>query len=424
MPNVAAYPLHAVRKLILHVQHLSTPNGAEPVPTPDVIYDMVEQLGCVQIDTLQMVERSQYITLWSRLGRYDTADFDRLIYDEPRRLFEDWMHAACILPLSDYRHVMPWHRRVREHPGKWFLEWSSDPANAALLDAVLERIRADGATAVGDFEYHGPKRGGWWDFKPAKHALEYRYAWGDIMIARRNNFARIYDLTERVLPAWVDKSEPTRSEQIRHMLDVGVRTFGACRPQQASDYYHALNSTEARPYLKEMLAEGVFVPFTCIMANGKAQDLVVHRDNLPLLRAAADGELPAQRTTFLSPFDNIWWCLHRDEAIWGYRKFIEMYVPAPKRIFGYFCMPILHHERFVGRFDVKLERKTRTLRLKALYLEPGVAPDDELVAGVATAMRDFLAFHDARNLVIERSDPPELGEKLLAALATDAGNGL
>jgi uncharacterized protein len=413
----ATYPLDAVRRLILHVQRLSTPNGAEPAVTLDAICGLVTQLGCVQVDTLQMVRRSQYIVLWSRLGCYDPADFDRLIYQEPRRLFEDWMHAACILPLSEYRYVMPWQRRVREHPSKWFRNWITEPGSAELLDTVLEHIRQNGATAVGDFEYNGPKRGGWWDFKPAKHALEYRYAWGDIMVAQRDNFARVYDLRERVLPAWVDATEPTRAEQVRHILDVSVRTFGACRPQKAADYYHDVSNAEAKPYVEQMIAEGVFVPFACVMANDKPQDLIVHRDNLPLLQAAADGALPAERTTFLSPFDNVFWSPSRDQAVWGFHKFIEMYVPAAKRKHGYFCLPILHRERFVGRFDVKLERATGTLRLKALYLEAGVAPDDELVAGVATAMRDFLAFHNARNLVIERSDPPEFGETLLRAMA-------
>jgi uncharacterized protein len=319
---------------------------------------------------------------------------------------------------------------VRENPSAWYQRWLDEPGSAETLASVLERIRQNGATAVGDFEYHGPKRGGWWDFKPAKHALEYHFAWGNIMIARRNNFARIYDLTERVLPAWVDTTEPTRAEQVRFMLEAGVRSFGACRRQQAADYYHALSNAEAKPYIEQMIAEGVFVPFTCVMANDKPQDLLVHRDNLPALQAAADGALPAERTTFLSPFDNIFWSPGRDQAVWGFHKFIEMYVPAAKRIHGYFCLPILHRDRLVGRFDPKLERTTGTLRLKVLYLEPGVAPDDELVAGVATAMRDFLAFHDARNLVIERSDPPQFGAKLLLALSTDestdcaeAGNG-
>jgi uncharacterized protein len=408
--------LDAVRRVILHAQGLATPNGAEPQTTPDSIFAVIAGLGCIQIDTLQMVRRSQYVAVWSRLGQYNPDDLDRLIYREPRRLFEGWMHAACILPLSEYRYVVPHQRRVREHPGVWFREWSADSANTALLDEVMERIRRDGPAAVGDFEYDGPARRGWWDFKPAKHALTYRYAWGDLLVADRINFACVYDLTERVLPAWVDASEPSRAEMIRHVLERGARTFGVCRPIQVADYYHGVKNAEAKPFIEQLLAEGILVPVTVDVGNSKAQDMVIHRDNLPLLQQAADGALPAERTTFLSPFDSLFWPVHGDVEVWGFRKSLEAYVPAHKRRWGYFCLPILHRNRLVGRFDPKLERSTATLRLKALYLEPGVAPGDELIGAVAVAMRDFLSFHHARNLVIERSDPPEFAEKLFAVL--------
>jgi hypothetical protein len=218
------------------------------------------------------------------------------------------------------------------------------------------------------------------------------------------------------LPAWVDAGEPSRPEMIRHVLERGARTFGVCRPTQITDYYHPIKSTAARPFVQDILAEGILVPVTVDVGNGKARDMVVHHDNAPLLQQAADGTLAAPRTTFLSPFDSLFWPMNRDVEVWGFDQALEAYVPAHKRRWGYFCLPILHCNRLVGRFDPKLERSTATMRLRALYLEPGVAPSDELVAAVAVAMRDFLAFHDAQNLVIERSNPLEFAEKLLAAL--------
>ena len=410
------YPLQAVQRVILHRQGLATANGAEPQPTPSAIHDMVEQLGCIQIDTLQMVRRSHYLAVWSRLGNYNASDLDRLVDTEPRRLFEGWMHAACILPYSEFRYTLPHERRVREQPRDSFQSWVKEPGNAELLDVVMERIRKDGPVAVSDFEYNGPRRGSWWDWKPVKHALEYRYAWGDLMVAGRINFSRRYDLRERVLPAWVDTSEPTRDEMIRHVLELAVRSFGACRIDHASDYYHLINRTESRPHAEQMLKDGVLVMIKTDAANGKQRDLVVHRDNMAALQEAADGGLAAERTTFLSPFDSLFWPMHSDREIWGFEKSLEAYVPAPKRRWGYFCLPILHRGRLIGRFDPKLERATGTLRLKALYLEPGIAVEDDLVQDVATAMRDFLAFHEAHDLVIERSDPPEFATKLLSAL--------
>jgi len=152
------------------------------------------------------------------------------------------------------------------------------------------------------------------------------------------------------------------------------------------------------------------------LSDGQARDLLVHRDNLALLEQAAAGEVVARRTTFLSPFDSLFWPQRRDQRLWGFRQALEAYKPAPQRQWGYFCLPILHRDRFVGRFDPKLERSSGTLRLKALYLEPGVDLEDDLVAGVAGAMRDFLAFHGASDLVVERSAPEDFGAKLLAAL--------
>ena len=224
----------------------------------------LERVGWLQIDTLQVVRRAQYLTLWSRLGSYDPAHLDRLLFgggaalDNGRRLFEYWMHAACIIPLAHYG---------------------------------LARL-ADGAT----------------------------------------------------------------------------------------------------------------------------HELVVHRDNLPLLQRAADGDLRPRRTTFLSPFDSLFWANGRDLQLWRFRQVLECYKPQPRREWGYFCLPILDRDRLVGRLHPKLERATGLLRLKKLYLEPGVRPSARLAASTARALRDFMRFHGAGDLAVEHSDPPDLAAKLTASL--------
>jgi uncharacterized protein YcaQ len=147
-----------------------------------------------------------------------------------------------------------------------------------------------------------------------------------------------------------------------------------------------------------------------------ARTWMVHRDNLPLLQRAAGGDLRAERTTFLAPFDSLFWAQGRDQMLWGFEQLLECYKPAAQRVYGYFSLPILHKDGLVGRFDPKLDRKSGVLHLNALYLEPGVEPDDELVAGVATAMRDWLSWHGAKSLEIEKSDPPAFGDKLASAL--------
>jgi uncharacterized protein YcaQ len=412
---MTVYPLAALRSVALRTQGLDAPNGAGPRPRGEDLYRSVAQIGCVQIDTLHMVRRSQYLVLWSRLGSYDPAELDALASAADRRLFEGWQHAACLIPLVEYRYQIPDQRQAREQPSSQSRLWLSRPENAALIGSVMERIRREGALRTSDFEGDGRKRNSWWDWKPAKYALEHLYAWGDLMIAGRRNFQRLYDLTERVLPDWVDTSEPVRNERDRFWVERGARTLGVCTPRQAGDYTW-MKVTHSRPAVESLLKEGVLIPITGRLAGGNTGELLIHRDNLALLEQAADGALQAGCTTFLSPFDSLFWAGGRDEQLWGFRKTIEAYVPAPKRVYGYFCLPILHRDRLVGRFDPKLDRKADKLILRALYLEPGIKPDEGLVGAVAGAMRDFMAFHAAKELVVERSQPATFGKKLIAAL--------
>jgi uncharacterized protein YcaQ len=411
---VTIYPLPALRAVALHAQGLASPDAA--APGIGSIAAAIRQLGCLQIDTLQMVHRSHLLTLWSRLGTFDPADFDRLAYSpSDRRLFEGWQHAAAFIPLEDYRYQLPHQRRLREGPNDWYQRWLSQKTNAELVPTVLARIRQEGALRASDFGSDGHKRSGWWDWKPAKVALEYLYAFGDLMIANRVNFQRLYDLTQRVLPTWVDTTEPTSPERDRYWIEQGARALGVFDPLQAADYSYR-KRTPTRPILQALLQNATLLPIQAELADGQVHEWLVHRDLLPLLQQAADGALTARRTTFLSPFDSLFWARGRDKQLWDFHQHLEAYTPAPKRQWGYFCLPILHGDRLVGRFDPKLERRTRVLRLKALYLQAGVAPDEELLHAVAAALADFMRFHNADTLVIERSQPAELGQRLLARL--------
>jgi len=233
------------------------------------------------------VQRSQYLVLWSRLGNYDTADLDRLAYDaQHRSLFEGWQHAACLIPLSEFRYQIPHMRRVLQDHAASTRSFVVQPGGAEIIEEVRERIRADGALRGADFEYSGPKRGSWWDWKPAKEALEYLYASGELMIAERRNFQRVYDLTERVLPEWVDQSEPTVEQRDRHWVELGVRALGACTMAQAGAYsFRTL--TAARAIINDLLQEGTVRTVQARLADGETQELIVHREHLPILEQAA-----------------------------------------------------------------------------------------------------------------------------------------
>jgi uncharacterized protein YcaQ len=408
---MTTYPVSVLRTVALHAQGLGQAGGLPP--TQDGIFKTIDQIGCVQIDTLHMVRRSQYLVLWSRLGKYDPGDLDALASAADRRLFEGWQHAASIIPLTEYRYQLPHQRNLREHPTNWYNRWLNESVQREFVPQVLERVRREGALKVSDFESDGHPGGGtWWNWRPAKVALEFLFAYGELMIADRVKFQRVYDLTERVLPQWADTTEPTVEERDRFWVERGAKALGICLPRHAGDYTW-MKVSRSRPIVEKLVRDGILVPVTGELANGESSEVLVHRDNLSLLEQVADGAIKAERTTFLSPFDNLWWASRRDEQLWGFHQSLEAYLPAPKRLYGYFCMPILHKDRLVGRFDPKLERKTGTLRLKALYLEPGIRPNEKLVKDIAACMRDFMSFHTAKDLVIERSEPAGFAAKLL-----------
>ena len=407
------YPLSALRATILHAQLLDQPNSAHLVPSRKVIVDLVKTLSFVQIDALQVVNRSHDVTLWSRLGRYDIDDFHKLIYTpDQRRLYEGWGHAASIIPLEHYRfHRWRIDRGISFNPA--FRDWLSKKGNRELAEQTLARIRAEGALRVGDFETEGSKKGMWYDWKPPKMALEVLFARGDLMVADRVNFQRIYDIKERVLPGWVNTSPVDDIEGRRFCLEQAARALGIFKARNLT-FYAYMRATPAQAIIKALIEEVVLVGIRGESMNGE-NDWMVHRDNLPLLQRAADGEVKAERTTFLSPFDSLFWAGDRDQELWGFKQMLECYKPAEKRVYGYFCFPILYKDRLVGRFDPKLDRKTGVMHLNALYLEPGIKPDDDLVAAIAAAMRDFLAWHGAKSFKVKKSDPPKFGKKLMGA---------
>jgi uncharacterized protein YcaQ len=408
--SVTIYPLAALRTAVLHTQLLTIPLAF----TPDTIVNLVKTLGYVQIDTLHVVNRAHYVTLWARFGSYDIDDFHKLIYTaDQRRLYEGWGHAASIMPMEHYRyHRWRTDQTISYNPG--FHDWANKVNNRELAEQTLARIRAEGGLRVGDFEDKGDKRSEWYDWRPSKQALEALFAWGDLMVADRVNFQRVYDVRERVMPEWVDTTPVDPDEARYFCLEQAAKALGIFEPRHLT-FYAYMRATPARSLVKSLITDGIVVKIQGESMNG-TKTWLVHRDNLPLLQRAAEGDIKVERTTFLAPFDSLFWAGGRDEKLWGFKQLLECYKPAAERIYGYFCFPILHKNRLIGRFDPKLDRQTGVLRLNALYLEPGVAPDDELVTGVATAMRDFLLWHGADSLEIEKSDPAEFGEKLMSAL--------
>ena len=350
------YPLAALRATVLHVQRLTSPERATRRPLAERIVDLVTALGYVQVDTLHVVHRAHDLTLWSRLGRYRLADFHQLIYaDGHRRLYEGWGHAASIMPLEHFS-LQRWRsdRTVSYNPA--FNAWVRKAANRKMMTRILERVRADGGLRVGELaaESERDQSREWYQWRPSKMALEALFARGDLMVSKRVHFQRVYDLRERVLPDWVDTTPLDPDQARRACLEQAARALGVFDPRHLTLYAY-MRATPARSLGRSLIDEGAVVPIGAKSTAG-VRTWLIHRDNLPLLERAADSAVPVERTTFLSPFDSLFWAWGRDQLLFGFQHRMEFYKPAAQRVHGYFCMPILHRDRLVGRFDPRLDR--------------------------------------------------------------------
>jgi uncharacterized protein YcaQ len=396
----------AARTLHLAAQGLcERPSG--PAGKAEVLA-AIRTMGLLQIDTISVVARSPYLVLWSRLGSYDPRWLDELLAEGA--LFEYWAHAACFLPIEEFG-LYRW--RMRE------LADGDSQEKAETRLRVLAHIQERGAVRALEFPRDGGTSQGWWDWKPEKQALEHLFNTGVLMIARREGFQRVYDLTERVLPGWDDTSAPAREEACRLLLLKALRALGVTPLSWLADYFpNMLRGPTARRSLQGLLAEltreGQAVP---VAVDGWSQPAYVHRDNLDLAEQARAGTLRPSVTTLLSPFDPVVSNRARALEIFGFHYRIETYTPAPKRRYGYYSLPILHHGVLVGRLDAKAHRKQKLFEVKTLHLEPDVAVSAELVSSLAEALRECALWHGTPEVVVRESDPPSLCFQLQAALA-------
>ena len=400
--------LDAARRLAVFKQGLY---GRPPAPSKEALLDSIRRTGLLQLDTINVVARSHYLVMLSRVGLYDPADLDALLYPD-RCLFEQWAHAACLIPVEDYEFFSPAILARRERSIQpWVASRLGDDADE-VLEAVLAEVRKRGPVASRDFDDPRGQRGTWWDWKPAKTALEVLFRQGYLMVDHRVNFQRYYDLAERVLPASADPPSYTVGDWHRWAVRRGLACLGVATAGHVSDYYR-LKKPATRSTIAGLAQEGVVVP---VQVEGWQDTAYLDPADLPLVAEIQAGAYPSTLTTFLSPFDNLIWDRERVRELFGFDYRAEMYQPAAKRKYGYFVLPILHNGRLVGRMDPKADRKAKTMLVRAIYLEPGEALADDLLAGIARALREFMAFHGSETLVVERSEPEALRGKLLARL--------
>jgi uncharacterized protein YcaQ len=359
----------------------------------------IEHLGYVQIDTISVIERAHHHTLWTRRPDYEPATLHQL-HARDRRIFEYLGHAASFLPMKDYRFYIPAMRASREPRSAWHRKWLDSCGH--LLGPVLERIRQEGPLTARDFKPPpGTKRGTWWDWKPAKAALELLFWRGDLMVSERRGFERVYDLTERVLPAGTDTRPPEPDELGRFLVRRALTCLGAARKKEIRDHIRAGDREVISRALAALVEQGEVVRVEIEGEPGRG-DLYA---SAAALKKARRFRETRPRVSLLSPFDNL--VIARDWLGWlfGFDYKIECYVPAKKRKHGYFVLPVLWGERFVGRLDPKTDRRAKALILQNLIFEAGVRSFDALLPPLSEKIVELARFNGCEEVRVERASP-------------------
>jgi uncharacterized protein YcaQ len=391
--------LEAVRGLMIAAQGLD--DRPRPRPTKKTVRSIIRQMHILQIDSINVIARSHYLVLWSRLGDYNPRWLEDLL--EEGALFEYWSRAASFLPIEEY----PLYRHL--HDG-WLggraKQWLAEHPTVAT--AMLDHVRAHGETRSSDFERTDGQKTGWFNWKEEKIALEYLFYAGELMVRKRHNFQRIYDLRERVLTDFDKLGGLSRADAHDGFILNTMQALGVTKAEWLGNYF-GLNKTDVKAALKRLDEGGRLVT---VEVEGWNVPGYIHPDDRKQVEAAAKGKIPRSKTTFLSPFDPLVWDRARALDLFNFDYKIEIYTPASKRKYGYFTLPILYNNALIGRIDPKAHRKEGIFEVKALHLEPDAVVDDALVAELKSALRACAAWHKTPQVVVRYAAEPGLAERL------------
>ncbi len=360
MPEVTnEFSASQARRIALHAQGFGNKRPTGRVDRRH-LRKVLDHIGLIQIDSVNVLVRSQELPLFARLGPHPRT----LIPDATAagELFEYWVHEACHVPVEQ----RPLYRWAMERHPRWTSMRAFAEERPDLIRSVLDRLRDDGPLVASDLEMRDRPKGQWWDWDDGKRALEHLFRTGEVAASRRpNDFGRLYDLAERVIPAAVlDAPAPSEADAKKELLVLAAKYHGIGTAADLADY-HRLAHT--RSLLAELVEDGRLIATT---VDGWKQPTFMHPDaHLPRwIRARA----------LLSPFDPVVWFRDRAERLFGFHYRIEIYVPQPKRVHGYYVLPFLLGDELVARVDLKSDRKNGRLLVQGVFGEPGI--DEAYVA--------------------------------------------
>ncbi|RZG82468.1 winged helix-turn-helix domain-containing protein [Acinetobacter pittii] len=342
----------------------------------------IEHLGYVQIDTISVVERAHHHILWSRVPDYELSHLNSLVCE--RQIFEYWYHAASYLPMKDYRYALPAMMSVRNGESRYF-----NKGDQHLMNEILARVRAEGKIRLRDIDKNNKKSlGNWWNTGPGRRAFEQLYMQGDLMICERNGMEKVFDLTERYLPENIDLSMPTLYEYAQYLFNNTLRAHGAFTWKQLVH----LKKNDLKETMRVVLKEHIDAGVVSVIKLENGQTLYVDV-------AAVEQKVSTDfGLKILSPFDNS--LIHRDRlaSLFEFDYRIECYVPAAKRVYGYFCLPILYQDELVGRVDCKAHRSIKELEVISLHLEKTVKNKELFFFELEQELKRFAAFNQCSTI--------------------------
>jgi len=342
----------------------------------------IEHLGYVQIDTLSVVERAHHHVLWNRVPDYDSSHLNQLVGE--KKVFEYWYHAASYLPMRDYRYALLNMESIRNGENRYYTN-----VDKHLMTEILARVRGEGPLRLRDLDKENKGQGKWWDMAPCRRALEVLFMQGDLMVCQRNGMEKVFDLTERCLSDNINLNKPTLNEYATYLFDTTLKAHGIFTWKQL------VHLKAGRP-IKDAMRE--------IVEQRIAEGIITKLDNpcIPNTYISAQRleQLPPTENTLkvLSPFDNV--LIHRDRLslLFQFDYTIECYVTAAKRKFGYFCLPILFGDTFVGRVDCKAHRAEKRFEVISLHLEDKTINQDKFFPSLISELQRFANFNQCPHL--------------------------
>ncbi len=376
------------RRIALAAQGFGRPRPASPGTRQ--LNGVIEQLGLLQLDSVNVFERSHYLPAFARLGAYDRAKLDALTFSTKGRYTEYWAHEAAIIPLESWP-LFRWRmeamlKKYGPDAGGWV------SANAPMLEWLRAGLAERGPLAASEIEHDSGKgAGGWWGWSDVKTGLEFLFRFGEVVSAGRTRFERRYALASTALPTHILEREISPSDSIRQLLSTSARAHGIGTLSDLADYFRIKNEP-AKAAINDLVDSGELLP---VEVHGWSRPAFLHRD----------ARIPRRIETaaLLSPFDPVVWERDRALRMFGFHYRIEIYTPAPKRVFGYYTLPLLIDDDIVGRIDLKSDRQSGVLRVQSAWRKadapPGVA---ERVAPLLRQIADWQGLGDV--LVVDRGD--------------------